>query len=90
MQSRIVRFACAVAVAAVLVVPASALAADKPVAVQTWQTHLAHMRSMGPNLGAHIQDCIAMHGSMAQLLGPNGEMVDAVAAMNAMAAGGGK
>jgi hypothetical protein len=33
-------------------------------------------------------ECIAMHGSMAQLLGPNGEMVDAITAMNAMAAAG--
>ena len=48
---------------------------------------LAHMRSMGPNLGTHIQECIAVHGSMAQLLGPNGEMVDMATAMRAMAAG---
>ena len=31
---------------------------------------------MPGTFGAHVQDCIAMHGSMAGLLGPNGEMVN--------------
>ena len=33
------------------------------------------MRAMGPNLGAHVTDCIATHGSMAGMFGPNGTMV---------------
>jgi hypothetical protein len=88
MRPRVTRLALAVSLVAVLALPATTLAAGKPADVQTWQDHLAHMRSMGPNLGAHIKECIAMHGSMAQLLGPNGEMVDAITAMNAMAAAG--
>ena len=86
MRPRVIRLALALAAAGALALPASALAAGRPADVVTWQAHLAHMRSMGPNLGAHITECVAMHGSMARLLGPNGEMVDAVTAMSEMAA----
>ncbi len=63
-----------------IALPGATFAADPaagapPAAVVAWQEHLAHMRAMGPNLGAHITDCIEMHGSMDGLLGPNGMMV---------------
>jgi len=74
------RLAAAVAVAAMLALPGATLAVEptpsaSPAALVAWQDHLDHMRAMGPNLGAHVRDCVAMHGSMAGLLGPNGMMV---------------
>jgi hypothetical protein len=74
------RLAAGVALAAALALPGASLAAGPapiapPADVVTWQEHLDHMRTMGPNLGSHVRDCIAMHGSMAGLLGPNGLMV---------------
>ncbi len=83
MTRRPARLAAAVALAAVLALPGATLAAEPtpsapPAPVIAWQEHLEHMRTMGPkgpNLGAHVRDCVAMHGSMAGLLGPNGMMV---------------
>ena len=84
MTPRPARLAAAVALAAVLALPGATLAAEPtpsapPAPVIAWQKHLEHMRTMGPNLGAHVRDCVrdcvAMHGSMAGLLGPNGMMV---------------
>jgi hypothetical protein len=69
-----------------LALPGATLAGEPPAsappaAVVAWQEHLDHMRAMGPNLGAHVRDCVAMHGSMAGLLGPNGMMVQGKAGM---------
>jgi hypothetical protein len=80
------RLAATIAVAGMLALPAATLAADPaltapPATVVAWQEHLAHMRTMGPNLGAHVGDCIGMHGSMAGQLGPNGMMVQGMGAM---------
>lgn len=74
------RCAATAALAAALILPASALAADPspsapPPTVVDWQIHLDHMRSMGGPLGLHISACEAQHGSMAGMLGPNGSMV---------------
>jgi hypothetical protein len=74
------RIIAAVAVATALALPAATVAARPamaapPADVIAWQEHLDHMRAMGPNLGAHVRDCVAKHGSMAGLLGPNGMMV---------------
>ena len=80
MTRRPARLAAAVALAATLALPGATMAAEPtpsapPAPVIAWQEHLDHMRAMGPNLGAHVRDCVAMHGSMAGLLGPNGMMV---------------
>lgn len=81
MTTRFARLASAALVAAAFVAPVPALAADPgpaapPTAVVEWQDHLDHMRSMHGNLGVHVRDCVAMHGSMAGLFGPNGSMVE--------------
>jgi hypothetical protein len=81
---RIARLAGGLALAAVLAVPGSALAADPtpaapPANVTEWQAHLEHMRSMGGSLGEHVVDCVEMHGSLAGLFGPNGSMVEMMA-----------
>jgi hypothetical protein len=39
------------------------------------------MQAMGPNLGTHVRDCIAMHGSMAGQLGPKGMMAQGTGGM---------
>jgi hypothetical protein len=66
-----------------LALPGATLAAP-PADVVAWQEHLDHMQAMGPNLGAHVGDCIAMHGSMAGQLGPNGTMVQDMGGMMGM------
>ena len=86
MIRRPTRFASALAVAAMLTLPGATLAEEAaasapPAAVLAWQEHLDDMRALGPNLGAHVTDCVSMHGSMADLLGPNGRMVQGMAAM---------
>lgn len=84
---RVLRVAGAAALATFLVLPASAGAVGPtpvapPTPVVDWQTHLAHMRSMGDGaFGAHVQDCAAVHGSMGGLLGPTGTMVEMMGAM---------
>jgi hypothetical protein len=80
MKPRIARLAATLALGAALAAPGMALAADPapaapPADVQTWQAHLDGMRAMGPGLGAHVRDCVAMHGSLKGLFGPNGMMV---------------
>jgi len=80
------RLAAAVALAAVLALPGAALAVEPtssapPAPTIAWHEHLDHMRAMGPNLGAHVRDCVAMHGSMAGLMGPNGMMVQGMGGM---------
>jgi len=80
------RLAAALAVAAMLSLPGAMLAVEStpsapPADVVAWQEHLDHMRAMGPNLGAHVRACVAMHGSMAGLLGPNGMMVQGMGGM---------
>lgn len=84
MTRRFTRLAAAAALASALALPATAVAADPsptapPPSVVAWQAHLEHMRTMGPNLGAHVADCVALHGSMAGMLGPNGSMVEMMA-----------
>ena len=86
MIRRPARLAGTLAVAAMLALPGATLATEPaasapPAAVIAWQEHRDHMQAMGPNLGTHVRDCIAMHGSMADLLGPNGRMVQGMAAM---------
>jgi hypothetical protein len=71
MQARLIRLAGTVALATVLAFPTMALAADPtaPAAsVTAWQAHLDLMRAMGPTLGAHVKDCVAMHGSVARMM----------------------
>lgn len=69
------------AAAAALTLPGVAAAAGPspvapPAPVVDWQTHLAHMRAMDASLGTHlVETCLARHGSLAQMLGPNGSMV---------------
>ncbi|HSG87212.1 MAG TPA: hypothetical protein VLA23_12815 [Candidatus Limnocylindrales bacterium] len=78
MSARITRTALTLALLLNVVVPGAVLAADPtapPADVVEWQQHLEDMRSMGPNLGAHVADCVASHGSVAGLFGPNGAMV---------------
>jgi hypothetical protein len=86
MHARLARLAAALALGAVLAAPAVAAAVDPaPIApsddVQAWQAHLAMMQTMGPNLGAHLRECIEMHGSPAGQLGPNGSMLDMMGSM---------
>lgn len=86
MIRRPTRFATALAVAAMLALPGATLAGEPaasapPAAVIAWQEHLDHMQAMGPNPGTHVRDCIAMRGSMAGQLGPNGMMVQGMGAM---------
>lgn len=86
MSFRPARLATAVALAGLLVLPNAATAGEPPssappAAVVTWQQHLDHMQTMGPNLGDHVRDCVAMHGSMAGMIGPNGMMVGGMADM---------
>ncbi len=86
MIRRPARLAAAVALAAVLALPGAALAVEPtpsapPASVITWQEHLDYMRAMGPNLGAHVRDCVAMHGSMAGLMGLRGMMVQGMGGM---------
>lgn len=71
------RFALVAAVVTALALPTAAFAADPapPAPVVFWQTHLAQMQAMSGPLGAHVKDCVAMHGSMAGQFGPNGAMV---------------
>ena len=84
MNPRIVRLLPAAALIAALAIPATAIAADPqpaapPTAVVEWQAHLDHMGSMDGNLGGHVRDCVAAHGSAAGMLGPNGAMVETMA-----------
>lgn len=84
MTRRFTRLAAAAALVAALALPATAVAADPspaapPPSVAAWQAHLAHMRTMGSNLGAHISGCVEAHGSVAGMLGPNGSMVEMMA-----------
>jgi hypothetical protein len=86
MSPRRAHLATAVALAGALVMPGAVLAAKPdadapPAPVVTWQKHLEHMRDMGPNLGSHVRDCVAKHGSMAGMMGPNGMMVERMAGM---------
>lgn len=86
MHVRIARLAAVAALGATLALPAATAAADPaltapPVDVQSWQAHLQMMRSMDPNLGAHVRGCIEMHGSLASQLGPNGAMLEMMGAM---------
>ena len=86
MTRRPASLAAAVALAAVLALPGATLAAEPtpsapPAPVIAWQEHLEHMRTMGQNLGAHVRDCVAMHGSMAGLMGPNGMMAEGMGGM---------
>lgn len=81
MNHRIARFASAAVIGAALALPGAAFAADPepvapPASVADWQAHLDHMRSMDGTLGSHVRGCIASHGSMAGLLGPDGSMVE--------------
>jgi len=78
------RLAAALAAAAMLALPGATLAVEPtapPATVIAWQEHLDHMRAMGPNLGTHVRACVAMHGSMAGLLGPDGMMVEGMGGM---------
>jgi hypothetical protein len=80
------RLAATAALASSLALPGAAFAAAPapaapPTDVQAWQAHLASMRAMGPNLGEHVTDCIATHGSMAGMFGPNGMMVQGMSSM---------
>ena len=75
------RFALLLATATALALPGAAVAAEPapsapPAPVVAWQTHLAHMQTVPCPFGAHVREHIAMHGSMAGHLGPNGGMVD--------------
>ena len=81
MPMPLARLAAAAALAATLILPGSAVAADPspsapPPAVVDWQTHLDHMLSMSGPLGLHVSACAAQHGSMAGMLGPNESMVE--------------
>jgi hypothetical protein len=81
---RIARLVAAVALAVALALPGTAIAADPapdgpPAAVTDWQGHLDHMRALDGNLGAHVRDCVEVHGSMAGMLGPNGSMAEMMA-----------
>lgn len=72
--------------AAALALPGVAAAAEPgptapPAPVVAWQAHLAHMQSMPGPFGAHVKACVAMHGSMAGQLGPNGAMVEMMGEM---------
>jgi hypothetical protein len=75
------RITLVLAAAAALALPGAAIAVGPtavapPAPVVEWQTHVAHMRAMDVNLGTHlVETCIAQHGSLAQMLGPNGSMV---------------
>ena len=76
----VARLVASAALVGSLALPGAAFAADPaptapPTEVQAWQAHLTSMRAMGPNLGAHVTDCIATHGSIAGMFGPNGTMV---------------
>lgn len=80
MDLRLGRLAAAAVIGAALALPGAAFAADPtpagpPAAVTEWGAHLDHMRSMDGNLGVHVRACLAVHGSMAGQLGPNGSMV---------------
>lgn len=86
MHAPIARLAAALALGAVLAAPTVAAATDPapiapPDAVQAWQAHPAMMQTMGPDLRAHLRECIEMHGSLADQLGPNGSMLDMMASM---------
>jgi len=86
MIRRPARLAGALAVAAMLALPGATLATEPaasapPAAVIAWQEHRDHMQAMGPNLGTHVRDCVAMHGSMAGQLGPNGMMAQGMGGM---------
>ncbi len=81
MPVRIARLASALALAATLAIPGSALAADSapvgpPAGVSEWQAHLEHLQSMDGNPGIHVRDCVEAHGSMAGQFGPNGSMTE--------------
>jgi hypothetical protein len=80
MIRRPARLAAALAAAALLALPGATLAGEPagsaaPAAVIAWQEHRDNMQTMGPNTGAHVRDCVEMHGSVAGQLGPKGMMV---------------
>jgi hypothetical protein len=84
--SRPTRLALVLAAATALALPGAAVAVDTspaapPAPVVDWQTHLAHMQAMPASMGALVTDCIAMHGSMATSLGPNGSMIEMMGEM---------
>lgn len=81
MTTRIARTAFAAVLGLTLAIPGTALAGGPPENVTDWQAHRDFIKAMGSNFGQHIQECIDMHGSMAGLLGPNGEMTSMMAAM---------
>ena len=88
MPPRRARLATTIALTGILMLPSVTMAGEPPTStppgsVMTWQQHLDHMRAMGPNLGAHVRDSVAMHGSMAGMMGPNGMMAESMAAMMA-------
>lgn len=79
MKTRLARLVAVAAIGAALFVPAVAAAADPdpagpPPAAVDWRVHLDHMRSMDGTPGDHVAACVAVHGSMAGMLGPNGSM----------------
>lgn len=81
MTIRPARLAAAIVVTAALALPGATIAAEPPpiappADVVTWQEHLGHMRTMAPVLGVHVRDCVARHGSMSGLFGPEGKMVE--------------
>jgi hypothetical protein len=81
MTIRLARLASAAVIGAALLIPGAAVAADPapagpPPSVVDWQVHLDHMQSMDGVPGDHVAACVAMHGSMAGMLGPNGSMVE--------------
>ncbi len=88
----LMRLVATAALASALALPRAVVAADPgsatpPVDVQAWLAHLASMRAMGPNVGAHVTDCVAMHGSLAGMFGPNGMMVEGMSSMMSGTAG---
>ena len=86
MHARIARLAAAVALGTVLTLPAATSAADPaptapPFDAEAWQAHLEIMRTMGPNLGTHLSECIELHGSLAGQAGPSGSMLEMMGSM---------
>jgi hypothetical protein len=82
----VARLVGAAALASALILPGTVVAADPapqaPSAYfQAWQEQLAQMRATGSNLSAHVTDCIAMHGSTAGMLGPNGTVAGRTSGM---------
>ena len=82
----VARLVGAAALAGALILPGTVVAADPvpqaPSAYfQASQEQLAQMRATGANLSAHVTDCVAMHGSTAGMLGPNGMVAGGTSGM---------